>query len=140
MIDVENLVYEKVYTAVKSKHPTVFMESTYVNRVSSYPCVSLVEEDNAVYPKTQDLSNRENHASVMYECNVYTDGIGRKQEAKRIANTVDQAMSNMGFTRIFRSQIPNAERAIYRITIRYKAVISTGVKDGENTIFYIYNK
>ncbi len=140
MIDVENIVYSKVRMAVKSKYPKAFTESTYVNRASSFPCVSLVEMDNAIYRKTQDLSGRENHAELVYECNIYTEGTGRKQQAKAIAKIVDDTMSAMNFTRIFAHPTPNIERTIFRYTLRFIGIASEGVKVGDNTVFQIYNK
>ena len=61
----------------------------------------------------------------MYEANIYSNlAIGKKQEAKAIANSLDAIFEELGFTRTFRQQVPNMKDAtIYRIVCRYEAVI-----------------
>lgn len=140
MIDVETLVFSRVKKAVSAAYPKAFTESSYVEKASQFPCVSLVEADNAVYRRSQDLSGREHHASVVYECNIYTTGNGKKQQAKAIAAIVDAAMSDMGFTRTLQSQIPNLERTIYRFTLRYTAAVSEGKPMGDDTVFMIFRQ
>lgn len=138
MIDIESLVYTKVKNAVLAKYPKAFVESSYVEKLSQFPCVSLVEADNSVYAQSQDLTGREHHANVVYECNIFTNGIGKKQTAKSIAVIVDETMAEMGFTRTLQSQIPNLDRTIYRFTLRWTAVVAEGKQIGENTVFHIF--
>ena len=72
----------------------------------------------------------------MYEINIYSNkSSGKKAEAKAIANTLDEAMAEKGFTRSFREQIPNLKDAtIYRIVIRYQGVI--GMANNEKYLIY----
>ena len=68
----------------------------------------------------------ENHSTLMYEVNVYSNKkTGKKTECKKIITLVDEAMSALGFTRIMLQPIPNMDDAtIYRMTARYRAVVS----------------
>lgn len=146
MIDIENKVFNDVAEALKTKFKTEYPKLTiygeYVEVPSSFPCVTLVEESNSVYLNSQDDVGVEHHASLMYEVNVYAnDTNGKKALAKSIADVVDTEMAKMKFTRTMRSQIPNQDRTIYRITMRYTAVVGQARSDEDgNLIYQMYTK
>ena len=62
----------------------------------------------------------------MYEVNVYSNKTkGKKTECKNIISLIDKEMTFLGFSRSMLQPIPNMDDAtIYRMTARYKAVIS----------------
>lgn len=132
MIDIETQVFDRVSKAVRKSFGDAFVTSEYVRMPPSFPAVSLIEMDNTPLVSTQDSSSVENHASLMYELNVYSNkAAGKKAECKSIAAVVDMEMAAMGFTRIMLNPIPNMDDAtIYRITGRYRAVVS------QNEILY----
>lgn len=141
MIDVENLVFSNVKTALTNTYSTINVVSDYPNAPSVFPCVSIVEDDNSVYTNSQDSSATENHVKVMYTVNVFSNkASGRKSEAKKILGTVDTAFANMKFTRTMKQMIPNVDTSIYRIVARYEAVIGKGQTIGKNTVFQVYTK
>lgn len=145
MIDIENIVVSTVQDAVLnafySTYPNLAFYSEYVEVPSEFPCVTLVESDNSSYVRSQDDSLHDNHVSVMYECNVYTSNLnGKKLLAKQIADVVDNAMQNMKFTRTFRYQIPNQDRSIYRITMRYTAVVAAPITDNGTNTYQMYRQ
>lgn len=124
MIDLENDLFDYVAKALRTVHPGIDVKAEYVEVPAKFPHVSIVEADNRVLTRMR-TNNIENAASVMYEINVYSNKAGnRKSEAKAIANTLDDAFAEIGFTRTFREQVPNLRDAtIYRIVCRYEAVI-----------------
>lgn len=126
MINAENEIYDNVYDSVKAKFPNVNMTGEYVKSPSVFPHLSLIEMDNTAYTRTQTSTAYENHADVMYEVNVYSNKTkGKKTECKDIMSVVDSVMLFLGFTRTMLQPIPNMDDAtIYRMTARYKAVIS----------------
>lgn len=142
MIDIESAVFTAVYDAVKAKFPDAEICSEFVEQPEKFPLVSLVEADNYTHTGTRSLSKIENHADVMYECNVYTNNGGtKKSQAKEIANVIDETMAQLGFTRTLRNQIPNINRTIYRIVMRWTAVVGNGVEnDNGDTVHQIYSK
>lgn len=141
MIDIENKVFNDVATVLRQKFDGIYVVGEYLELPNSFPCVTLVEEDNYTYTDSQDQSLKENHATVVYTVNVYSNKTnGKKSEAKKIADEIDGLMEGMKFTRTFRSQIPNTDRTIYRIIMRYTAVVSRGVKNGNTTTYKIYRK
>lgn len=137
MIDVENVIFTRLATAIRSAFSGISVYGEYIETPASFPCVTVVEADNRVLERTRDLSGVEHYAQVMYEINVYTnDANGKKAKAKAISNVIDDVMSGLLFTRTFRGQTPNIDRTIYRITLRYSAVVSENVGD-ENTIVHV---
>ena len=126
MIDIENEVFNDVATDVRAKYPDIYMVGEYVKTPPKFPCLSLVEMDNQNYQRTEDSGSSENHVSVMYEVNIYSNKtIGKKAECKAIATLVDEQMLALGFARTMLQPIPNLDDAtIYRMVGRYSAVIS----------------
>ena len=126
MIDIESSIFDIVSKAVRAEYPGIYMIGEYVKSPSSFPCVSLVEMDNTVHTSTQTSSKVENHASLMYEVNVYSNKTkGKKSECKAIIALIDNEMSALGFSRMMLQPIPNMDDAtIYRMVGRYRAVVS----------------
>jgi hypothetical protein len=126
MIDIENEVFNSVATELRIKYPDIYVVGEYVRTPPRFPCVSLVEMDNQSYQRTEDSGSSENHVSVMYEVNVYSNKtVGKKAECKAIAALIDERMLALGFARTMLQPIPNLDDAtIYRMVGRYSAIIS----------------
>ena len=130
MIDVESEIFNKVAEAVRAVYPSAFVSGEYVRTPPRFPFVSLIEMSNTAYDRTQSSGGLENHASVMYEVNVYSNKkSGKKSECKAIATLIDNELAALGFSRTMLQPIPNMDDAtIYRMTGRYTAVISKDKK------------
>lgn len=126
MINVENEIFDRVSTSVRDKFPNVNMTGEYVKSPSSFPHISLEEKDNSVLATTQTSTEYENHATLLYEVNVYSNKTrGKKTECKELISIVDNEMQKLGFTRTMSQPIPNMDDAtIYRLTARYTAIVS----------------
>lgn len=126
MIDVENIVHTTLKEALTEAYPSLSYSSEYVDAPAQFPAVTVVESDNRVYKKMSALEI-ENHAELTYDCNVYSNkASGRKTEAKAIAETLDTAFKNMGFTRRMKQPMPNLQDSrIYRIFLRYEGIVDT---------------
>ena len=126
MIDCENEIFSKVSEAVRAAFPSAFVSGEYVRTPPKFPFVSIVEVSNTAYDRTQSSEGVENHASLMYEVNVYSNkNSGKKSECKAIAALIDNEMATLGFSRTMLQPIPNMDDAtIYRMTGRYTAVVS----------------
>ena len=102
--------------------------------LSHFSRVRLCEADNRSYRPSDDNQLSDHQCSVMYEINVYSDKqTGKKAEAKAIADIVDEAMQSMKFSRNMRSQIPNIDRTIYRVTMRFEAVVGEPIVTSSGT-------
>ena len=130
MINIENEVFGSIARAVRSECPGAYVVGEYVKSPSQFPCVSVVEIDNAAYDRTQSSGSLENHADVTYEVNIYSNATsGKKSECKRIASLIDNEFATLGFSRTMLQPIPNVDDAtIYRMTSRYRGVVSKDYK------------
>lgn len=134
MTDIENLVCDRVFRAVNAAYPNAVCYSEYVEIPAAFPCVTVYEADNRTYRPSDDEQLADHQVHVMYECNVYSDKQnGKKAEAKAIADIVDSTMQSIKFTRNMRSQIPNQDRTIYRVTMRFEAVVGEPIVDANGT-------
>lgn len=126
MIDIENELFTLIATIVRAKYPDAFIVGEYVKTPPSFPCIAFLEEDNQGYWKTQTTSDMENHAQVLYTVNIYSNKKkAKKMECRQIASLIDEKMTAIGFHRLMLSPIPNEDDpSIYRITARYRAVVS----------------
>lgn len=126
MIDAESLIYSEIYEKVTMKYPNLYMTGEYVRVPSSFPCVSLVEIDNATFRKSQTTQGRENHVAVTYELNVYSNKTtGKKSQCREITAFIDDLLAELNFTRRILEPVPNQDDpTIYRMFGRYRAVIS----------------
>ena len=130
MINVENEVFDRVANAVREVYPSVFISGEYIRTPSKFPFVSLIEMSNTAYDRTQSSGGLENHASLMYEVNIYSNKkSGKKSECKAIAALIDNELATLGFSRTMLQPIPNMDDAtVYRMTGRYTVVISKDKK------------
>jgi hypothetical protein len=126
VIDIENEVFTQIAAKLREEFNGISVYGEYTKAPAKFPAVSIEEKANTVYQRTQDSGNVENHASLMYEVNVYSNKkTGKKSECKDIFSVIDDEFSAMGFTRILKDTIPNLEDAtIYRMIGRYTAIVS----------------
>ncbi len=128
MINIETEVFSTVATALRDEITGIFVSGEAIAAPSSFPAVTLVEQDNSTYQRSLDSSGSEKHAVVMYEANAYSNlGSGKKKQTRAIMAIIDNEMQDMGFVRIGSSpaEVPNADKTIYRMVARYRATIST---------------
>jgi len=141
MIDIENMVFNKVSTELKDAFDGISVYGEYVETPSSFPSVNFYEMDNFSSLENAPIKKgEENFANVAYSVDIFSNkSSGKKTEAKAIADVVDEVMLGLGFYRNMRSQTPNVDRTIYRITARYSGKVQK-IVDGEDTKFLIFNK
>lgn len=125
MIDIESTVFDRVAKAFSAEYPDGSRYGESTAAPAKFPCLTLVEVDNYTYDQSLTSDMKEHHAWLMYEVNAYSNKVaGAKQECKAIMELVDNEMLAIGFTRMFCNQTKNEETKIYRMTARYRAVVS----------------
>lgn len=121
MIDIENYVYTKVRTAIKGTFPLADVSGTYISTPSTFPHVSIEETDSYSLADRISTSDREYAANLTYTVNIYTNTATAKTDAKEIAAVVNDAFTDLGFVRSMKQEMPNIDRTIYRLILRYQA-------------------
>jgi len=131
MTDIENEVFTRIEGKLRIAYPSIYITGEYNPSPSSFPAVSLIEEDNYEDKRYVDSSKDEKYTALMYEVNVYSNLLtGRKTQAKDIMKIISNEMKAIGMTRTFRRPIPNkTDTSIFRIVARFTA----GVDKDKNT-------
>ena len=126
MIDIESYIFTKVEGVLRDEFEGVFVTGEAVRDEPDLPCVSIVESDNATNTSTRDSSLIENHAVLMYQVDAYSGlETGKKSQCRALIACADDVFQKLGFVRIMMNPTPNLEApSIYRITARYRAVVS----------------
>ena len=142
MINIENKIYTLVRTAIKTQteFANVMTMTEYVESPESFPCVVFQQEDNYTYEKTQDGTGTENHCVAVFLCNIFATGDSKKAITEKLADLVDSVMISLKFTRTMRIVVPNLDRSVYRLTLRYRAVIASGEASGDNIVYQMYRQ
>ncbi|MGN0558374.1 MAG: hypothetical protein ACI4IS_02870 [Acutalibacteraceae bacterium] len=130
MIDIENELFTALADILRNKYGsdfTVYGETVLAPSV--FPCACIEESDNFTYTKTQDSTNSENHAELVYDVNIYSDKrSGKKTQCKEILAVIDNYFINIGFTRTTKKPISLDDPTKYRLFARYSAVVSKNSK------------
>ena len=125
LIDVESTIFNRVAEAFSAAYPHGSRYGEPVTSPASFPCLTVIESDNYTYDRSLTAELLEHNAWIVYDVNVYSNlASGAKQECRAIMKLVDFQMQNMGFTRIFCNQTKNQDNRIYRISARYRGVVS----------------
>lgn len=140
MIDIESKIFDTLYTAITTAHTTAKVYGEYISLSNEFPLVTIIESNNTVLANTQDCDSGERHASLSYEINVFTNDSAKKSTAKAIAHTIDTTMRSLNFTRVFYDNVPNEDRTIYRMVLRYNGIVGEGVTSGTDTSYRIYRR
>lgn len=131
MIDIENEVFQRIATRLKEEFPGIVVYGDERGVPSSFPCVTLIEADNAEDANTIDSSATEKYANLMYESNAYSNLTrGKKAQCKSIMAVIDDEYRRMGFLRTAMLPTPMLDATIYRMTARH-----TGKADLNNNIY-----
>lgn len=148
MIDIENMVYTAVRSAVTTLVSDCYVTSEFTQQPEKFPCVMVNMVENHVYERTSD-EKVENHARVVFQIEVFTAFTDKKKTAaKNIFQAVDSAMEGMKFVRTMYANLPNMDKTIYRITSRYRAIVAQPIvtsttisgKTVTTNTYQIYNK
>ena len=133
MVSVESKIFDTVSNALPSN---VSAYGEYVDTPVSFPTVCIVESDNYVVKSHMDSSKCENLTKIVYTVNIYTNGSTKKADCKSLANLVDETMQSLNLVRLSLNQIPNEDRSIYRMVMRFEGYIS----ETDTDKFHIYRR
>lgn len=131
MIDIENQVISLVTDVLFQNNISATVESVLNLNPSTFPTVCVEEIENSTYDLSADSFSNENHASVGYEINVFTNDVsGKKQNAKDILAVIDRMLIARGFSRVSENALSLDNGTKYRLIARYRATV------GKDEIIY----
>ena len=137
MIDVSNIVLREVKNKVHTVYSDCYITTTNPDEVTQGRVIALQEKNNTTYERSLDFENKEHHANVYYQVDVYSNSAdGKMQDAKCLMKLVDEAMLGLSFKRTMCQPTPNVDRSYYRMTARYEAVVSEGMLDNKGNVWH----
>lgn len=125
MIDAESTIFNKVADAFDKAYPNGSRYGEETTSPPRFPCLTLAQVDNFTYEPSLDASHKEHNAWLVWEANVYSNKTyGAKQECKDIMQLVDEQLQSLNFVRLFCTPSKTPIKNDFRMTARYRAVIS----------------
>lgn len=141
MIDVYNYIFTQIYNGVRAEYPSATVSEGYPPVLDNFPAVLVNELENTTLEYSQDNELKEHHARITFDIDVFANDVqGKKAVATKMANLVDSLMQNLKFTRTMKSPTPNIDDSIYRIKLRYTAIVSEPKEVNGNMVYQIYRR
>lgn len=139
MIDIENTLFDAVATQLRTNHEGIKVYGEYVAEPASFPCVNMWENSNNVYAQLESNTSLDDYVNVGYTIQIFTNTQTKKEDGKALAHEIDDIMLRYRFRRVLMQQIPNIDRTIYRIELRYTGTVKrTDYGDENTTIYNVY--
>jgi len=141
MIDIESVVFNTVYDAVIAEFPDIRVDAGYVETSATFPAVSVIETNSVPVRSTNTDDCAENYTRLYYEVNIYSAKQDTaKTEARSIAKVVDAAMQSLKCYRTMMHQLPNQDRTIFRLYLRYEVIVREFTDGSGNTAYQFYRR
>lgn len=149
MIDIENLVFDRVYTALSQLHPSANITAGYDEKTAVFPTVVVRQTNSQPYRSSATDDCSENHVRITFEIEVYSDreNTGRS-ECKEILSDADTIMQSMKFRRVHLNRPLNIDRTLWRQYGRYEVICDKGTqvtrivddKPVVDTVYHMYRR
>lgn len=122
MVDPENEVYTRVASVLKKKFPGIRVASDSTYATEAFPFCEVIMIDNRPAAR-RSTNDSDPYSLCTFRVSVYSNKTtGRKSEAKAIASTVADWMSDHNFRRVSFGTAPNIDESIYRHVSLYEVV------------------
>ena len=129
MINFSNEVFNTAATNLRSLYSDIQVVGEYVETPAQFPTVTLDEISNV--PVHMDSAATNKYARVIYRSQIFCNGVGKRQRARDIYDSLDRILMGVGLVAKTYSTTPaiyNSE--IYCITATHEGVI------GEDGVIY----
>ena len=141
MIDIENLVFDTVYTSLHEQFPEANITAGYDEKNAIFPTVIVREVDNVPYQFGNTDDCAENYSRITVEIEVESNRQDTaRSECKSILNAADAVMQSMKFRRTYKNRPLNIDRTIYRQYARYEAIVGKPQDINGNTVYQMYRR
>ena len=143
MIDIQNMIVDAIFNAVKAEnaYPNADVTTGFDMKTAVFPCVVIEEVNNAPLRSTDTDDCAENHTRLVYEVSVYTNDISKaKTEGRNILKIVDDTLQGLKFRRTRTNQPLNIARTIFRQYARWEVVVGKPIIDGDRVIYQMYRR
>lgn len=124
MIDNEQLVYDRVSSAVRTAVDGIFIIGVEITDTPpQFPALSIIQSNSSVNERYSTFEKVDNVAAEEYKFDIHSNLESQndaKKETKKILAAIDEVMCDLFYIRSFCQPIPNADGKITRLVARYK--------------------
>lgn len=123
MIDCEDIVFERVSSALRDRFDGIFITGVELTDVPpQFPATSIVQTNSEVNKRYSTFDSVENVDSEEYKFDVCSNLEGQKaakDQTKEIIAVIDGVMCDLYYIRTFCQPIPSADNKYTRRVARY---------------------
>jgi hypothetical protein len=129
VIDHSNEVFNTAAKNLRSLYSGIQVIGEYVETPAKFPTVTLDETQNI--PMHLDSSVTNKYARVVYRVQIFCNGEGKRQKARKIYDSLDRILMSVGlFAKTYTTTPAIYNSEIYCITATYEGVM------GEDGVIY----
>lgn len=122
MIDYSNEIFNTVAKDLRSAYEGIQVVGEYVEVPAVFPTVTLDEIQNI--PVHMDTAVNNKYARVTYRTQVFVNGEGKRQRARKIYDKLDEALMGLGLYAKSYTTTPTIYNSeVYCITATHEGVI-----------------
>lgn len=123
MIDKEKEIFNAVASKLRDKYSTIYVVGDeLVNVPKTFPAVVIRKSSSSINKKFSTFDCVENVVREVYYCTIYSNlEKGKTAQCKEIAQTINEIMNELRYSRIYEEQLFNADPSIGRRVLKYSA-------------------
>lgn len=127
MTDIENIIINRIDTALTNGGYENILGSTYKDVPASFPWVFFEQSDSYESVTQHNSSRKNNFDTVVFEADIYSKKKnGAKAECKDIAQIIDTEMVALGFSRTTETPLqPTSNLYNARLFVRYRGIVDS---------------
>lgn len=130
MVDIQNQIFNSLKQRIETQFPSSKVCKDFQPVSSTFPIITFYEIDNSEFEHTLDYTQRK--SNLTFQIDIFTTSGTKESQAKEISKEISEVMeSNYHMKRLFANPIINADKNIYRYTMRYSCKI-----DEEQLLIY----
>ncbi len=130
MVDIQNQIFNSLKQRIEIQFPNSKVCKDFQPVASTFPTITFYEIANSELEHTLDYTQRK--SNLAFQIDIFTTGGTKESQAKAISKEICEVMENhYHMKRLFANPLVNADKDIYRYTIRYSCKI-----DEERLIIY----
>lgn len=122
MVNIQNQIFNSLKQNIETQFPNAKVRKDFQPVTSTFPTVTFYEIDNSEFEHTLDYTQRK--SNLAFQIDIFTIGGTKESQAKTISKEISEMMENhYHMKRLFANPLVNADKDIYRYTMRYSCKI-----------------
>lgn len=122
MVDIQSQIFNSLKQHIEQNITNAQVQKDFQSVASRFPTITFYEIDNSEFEHTLDYKQR--YSNLAFQIDIFTIGGDKESQARNISSLVNEVMGDkFHMKRIFSNQLSNADKDIYRYTMRYSCKI-----------------